>query len=115
MRGRLVLDEHHEVVHERGQLVGDRVERLVDEGVEALAVHLDRHGPIVPGTPEGRRAARAGEAREPRTWWSGALASMATPTGLEPAASAVTGRRANQLRYGALALTSALTEEASEL
>ena len=25
----------------------------------------------------------------------------ATPTGLEPAASAVTGRRANQLRYGA--------------
>ena len=26
---------------------------------------------------------------------------MATPTGLEPAASAVTGRRANQLRYGA--------------
>ena len=26
----------------------------------------------------------------------------ATPTGLEPAASAVTGRRANQLRYGAL-------------
>ena len=27
---------------------------------------------------------------------------MATPTGLEPATSAVTGRRANQLRYGAL-------------
>ena len=27
---------------------------------------------------------------------------LATPTGLEPAASAVTGRRANQLRYGAL-------------
>jgi hypothetical protein len=27
--------------------------------------------------------------------------AMATPTGLEPAASAVTGRRANQLRYGA--------------
>ena len=25
----------------------------------------------------------------------------ATPTGLEPATSAVTGRRANQLRYGA--------------
>ena len=25
----------------------------------------------------------------------------ATPTGLEPAASALTGRRANQLRYGA--------------
>ena len=29
-------------------------------------------------------------------------ASGATPTGLEPATSAVTGRRANQLRYGAL-------------
>lgn len=27
---------------------------------------------------------------------------VATPTGLEPAASAVTGRRANQLRYGAM-------------
>ena len=27
---------------------------------------------------------------------------VATPTGLEPATSAVTGRRANQLRYGAL-------------
>src|SRR4051794_35409028 len=32
------------------------------------------------------------------------VASMATPTGLEPAASAVTGRRANQLRYGAMVL-----------
>ena len=29
---------------------------------------------------------------------------LATPTGLEPATSAVTGRRANQLRYGALLL-----------
>ena len=29
------------------------------------------------------------------------LAALATPTGLEPATSAVTGRRANQLRYGA--------------
>ena len=27
--------------------------------------------------------------------------AFATPTGLEPATSAVTGRRANQLRYGA--------------
>ena len=32
------------------------------------------------------------------TYWPG----LATPTGLEPATSAVTGRRANQLRYGAL-------------
>ena len=31
-----------------------------------------------------------------------APADYATPTGLEPATSAVTGRRANQLRYGAL-------------
>ena len=29
------------------------------------------------------------------------LDKRATPTGLEPATSAVTGRRANQLRYGA--------------
>ena len=28
-------------------------------------------------------------------------AHLATPTGLEPATSAVTGRRANQLRHGA--------------
>lgn len=31
----------------------------------------------------------------------GRAALLATPTGLEPATSAVTGRRANQLRYGA--------------
>jgi hypothetical protein len=43
-----------------------------------------------------------------RTAWArggdrlGSLAALATPTGLEPATSAVTGRRANQLRYGAL-------------
>ena len=30
------------------------------------------------------------------------ITASATPTGLEPATSAVTGRRANQLRYGAL-------------
>ena len=32
----------------------------------------------------------------------GTCKDYATPTGLEPATSAVTGRRANQLRYGAL-------------
>ena len=31
----------------------------------------------------------------------GCITALATPTGLEPATSAVTGRRANQLRYGA--------------
>jgi hypothetical protein len=30
------------------------------------------------------------------------ITALATPTGLEPATSAVTGRRANQLRHGAL-------------
>ena len=30
------------------------------------------------------------------------LRGQSDPTGLEPATSAVTGRRANQLRYGAL-------------
>ena len=34
----------------------------------------------------------------------------ATPTGLEPATSAVTGRRANQLRYGALLMLLVLVE-----
>ena len=38
---------------------------------------------------------------------------LATPTGLEPAASAVTGRRANQLRYGALLLLRKRTNASS--
>ena len=41
------------------------------------------------------------EERPLDTCVSRGLHSLATPTGLEPAASAVTGRRANQLRYGA--------------
>ena len=40
-------------------------------------------------------------------------ASSATPTGLEPATSAVTGRRANQLRYGALCKTQDQLQEQS--
>ena len=79
--GRLVLDEHDDVLDERGQLVGDAVEGLVDQRVEPRVVHVDRHRPHC-GRPDGEKR-------------------MATPTGLEPAASAVTGRRANQLRYGA--------------
>src|SRR4051794_13255342 len=39
----------------------------------------------------------------------------ATPTGLEPAASAVTGRRANQLRYGARLLPRPSGHEAVRL
>ena len=35
------------------------------------------------------------------TLLDGCITALATPTGLEPATSAVTGRRANQLRYGA--------------
>ena len=34
----------------------------------------------------------------------GCITALATPTGLEPATSAVTGRRANQLRYGAISV-----------
>ena len=34
------------------------------------------------------------------------ITASATPMGLEPTTSAVTGRRANQLRYGALTLSS---------
>ena len=47
----------------------------------------------------GVRTARR-TTKRPGPGGPGRLAS-ATPTGLEPAASAVTGRRANQLRYGA--------------
>ena len=36
---------------------------------------------------------------------TGCLAALATLTGLEPATSAVTGRRANQLRHRALLIT----------
>ncbi len=44
-----------------------------------------------------------------------ALLRSATPTGLEPAASAVTGRRANQLRYGAWMMVLALLSKRVEL
>ena len=67
------------------------------------ATHLDR---VPMGAPHGRAAetVRPGNAeRPPRR--AAVLASRATPTGLEPATSAVTGRRANQLRYGALGKT----------
>ena len=45
---------------------------------------------------------KARESREPTpSEEERGLSDLATPTGLEPATSAVTGRRANQLRYGA--------------
>jgi hypothetical protein len=47
-------------------------------------------------------APAAGEAMSTRSGVPyGRSAASATPTGLEPATSAVTGRRANQLRHGA--------------
>ena len=49
---------------------------------------------------EGLRVARVVRNAKRPLCVSGA-SSEATPTGLEPATSAVTGRRANQLRYGA--------------
>ena len=58
-------------------------------------------GLSVVGQPVRRRAAK-------RPDLSPGEASSATPTGLEPAASAVTGRRANQLRYGALVCVTVL-------
>ena len=44
-------------------------------------------------------AAYRSEPRAAQIIWP--IAALATPTGLEPATSAVTGRRANQLRHGA--------------
>lgn len=41
------------------------------------------------------------------------ITASATPMGLEPTTSAVTGRRANQLRYGALTLVSSTTASGS--
>ncbi len=45
---RLVLDQDHHVAHVGGQLVRDPVERPVDERLEPLAVHVDRHAVILP-------------------------------------------------------------------
>ena len=87
---RVVLDQDDDVVDEPGDLVGDLVQGLVHQGVEV--------GPVEVHAAEPSR-----EPQRPAPDGSGAVVSdvMATPTGLEPAASAVTGRRANQLRYGA--------------
>ena len=49
--GRLVLDQHDHVAHQRRQLVGDLVQGTVDERLEGVAVHLHRHHAIVPDVP----------------------------------------------------------------
>jgi hypothetical protein len=54
----------------------------------------------LPDTP-GARDAEAEGLRHTDAPDQEVRGALATPTGLEPAASAVTGRRANQLRYGA--------------
>ena len=83
----------------RRDLVGQVVERGLDETVEVVGLDLHGHAASVGGRPAARWATggttKAGPERVLRT------GLVATPTGLEPAASAVTGRRANQLRYGA--------------
>jgi hypothetical protein len=56
---------------------------------------------LAQASPWRRTCPGAGHAKRPARM-CGPLRSRATPTGLEPATSAVTGRRANQLRYGAL-------------
>ena len=81
------------------------------------------------GAPGRRAGGRAGSAPESGSELSGIRAKAwrnpgtargaapcgtaphkkATPTGLEPATSAVTGRRANQLRYGALLVVRVVT------
>ena len=55
----------------------------------------------LPGREPVARSSRTDEHRSGDTP-DGCITALATPTGLEPATSAVTGRRANQLRYGAL-------------
>ena len=57
---------------------------------------------IVVGRPEPADEPNAGIPRPMDGAWD-AWRFSATPTGLEPATSAVTGRRANQLRHGAFA------------
>ena len=59
---RLVLDQHHDVADQRRQLVGDPVESLVDQRVEAVGAHLDRHPPIVTGPETARKCTNAPDA-----------------------------------------------------
>ena len=65
-------------------------------GVSAVLRPLLRDAPLSKGRIGQQRSQRSnGDAQTVHQ------NEMATPTGLEPATSAVTGRRANQLRYGA--------------
>ena len=49
-----------------------------------------------------RRGLQSGTKNQKSPSFEGLFVALATLTGLEPATSAVTGRRANQLRYRAL-------------
>ena len=95
----LGLDQHHDVVDQAGQLVGQAVEGPFHHRVERGRVQVEGHGTHPRETSK--------QPQEPEMPIRASLVArpdrhaMATPTGLEPAASAVTGRRANQLRYGA--------------
>ena len=81
---------------DRGRRVRGAISRFPHESLQSEVAR----GGVEPPTfrfSVGRSYQLSYLAEQPALW-----AGMATPTGLEPATSAVTGRRANQLRYGAL-------------
>lgn len=81
---------------DRGRRVRGAISRSPHESLQSEVAR----GGVEPPTfrfSVGRSYQLSYLAEQPALW-----AGMATPTGLEPATSAVTGRRANQLRYGAL-------------
>ena len=85
---------------ERRKRQEECIEEVARAGVEPATFHFsgERCYQLSYLAIGGVRVAYATERSGEHVWRATAFA---TPTGLEPATSAVTGRRANQLRYGA--------------
>ena len=84
----------------RVEWVGAHFFRVEGDRIVSLRSVSDRFGKAIQLGAHLAPPEDAGERRRSRLR-PAPREGVATPTGLEPAASAVTGRRANQLRYGA--------------
>ena len=74
---RVVLDQDDHVVHQVEQLLGDLVERLADQLLEALPAHLDRH--VQRGSAHRRGTARQGSWRSDELGVEGDLDARREP------------------------------------